>query len=117
VGFFQDTNFLYLSGWREPGAAMLLTKDEEILFLPERNRGQENFTGKKLGVDDPEASRRTGFDKVMARHSMESAFFKALESGSHVYTMPNDPQAAKLQVLAPFHREDSAERLIGNLRM
>src|SRR5580700_8529822 len=55
TGFFQDTNFLYLSGWREPGAAMLLTKNEEILFLPERNRNQENFTGRKLDADDPDA--------------------------------------------------------------
>ncbi len=32
VSFFQDTNFLYLSGWREPSAAMMLTKNEEFLF-------------------------------------------------------------------------------------
>lgn len=28
TGFFQETNFLYLSGWREPGAVMILTKTE-----------------------------------------------------------------------------------------
>jgi hypothetical protein len=25
TGFFQESNFLYLSGWREPGAVMLVT--------------------------------------------------------------------------------------------
>jgi Xaa-Pro aminopeptidase len=117
TGFFQDTNFLYLSGWREPGAAMLLTKDQEILFLPERNRAQENFTGRKLGADDANASERTGFDKVLPRHQIETAFLRALESGGHVYTIPDDAQARKLAVFAPFHRQESAEGVIGELRM
>jgi Xaa-Pro aminopeptidase len=117
AGFFQDTNFLYLSGWREPSAAMLLTKDEEILFLPPRNRNQENFTGKKLGPADEDAPQRTGFDKVMPRYAMETAFLHALESGSRVYTMPNDEQAKKLAVFAPFHREAPADRPIYELRM
>lgn len=117
VGFFQDTNFLYLSGWREPGAAMILTKDEEILFLPERNRNQENFTGKKLDGKDPDAPQRTGFDKVLPRFAMEREFFKALESGPRVYTLSNESQTRSLAMLAPFHRADSADRLIGNLRM
>jgi Xaa-Pro aminopeptidase len=117
TGFFQETNFLYLSGWREPGAAMLLTKDEEILFLPPRNRNQENFTGRKLDADDPDARERTGFDKVMPRQAMEMAFLRALDSGSRVYTMPNDEQAKKLAVFAPFHRESPADRPIYELRM
>jgi Xaa-Pro aminopeptidase len=117
TGFFQDTNFLYLSGWREPGAAMLLTKDQEILFLPERNRSQENFTGRKLGAEDENAPQRTGFDKVLARYQMETAFLRALESGAHVYTIPDDAQAKKLAVFAPFHRQESAEPVIAELRM
>jgi Xaa-Pro aminopeptidase len=116
-GFFQDTNFLYLSGWREPKAAMLLTKDQEILFLPERNRTQENFTGRKLDAADPDAPQRTGFDKVMPTHTMDTAFLRALDSGPLVYKMPNDEQAKKLAVFAPFHREASADRPIYNLRM
>jgi Xaa-Pro aminopeptidase len=117
TGFFQETNFLYLSGWREPGAAMLLTKDEEILFLPARNRSQENFTGRKLDAADPDTRERTGFDKVVPRHAMETEFLGALKSGSRVYTMPNDEQAKKLAVFAPFHRDTAADRPIYELRM
>ncbi len=61
VSFFQDTNFLYLSGWREPGAAMMLTKNEEILFLPERNPRQEIFTGRKAGSG---RCRRSAADRI-----------------------------------------------------
>jgi Xaa-Pro aminopeptidase len=117
VGFFQDTNFLYLSGWREPGAAMLLTKDEEILFLPERNLKQENYTGRKLGPADPDAPQRAGFDKVMPWYAIQSSFLRALESGAYVYTMPDNEHAKKLAEFAPFHTKVSAEGRINALRM
>jgi Xaa-Pro aminopeptidase len=117
VGFFQDTNFLYLSGWREPGAAMLLTKNEEILFLPERNLKQENYTGRKLGPADPDAPQRTGFDKVMPWYAIQSSFMHSLESGASVYTMPDNEHAKKLAEFAPFHTKVSAEGPINALRM
>ena len=117
VSFFQDTNFLYLSGWREPGAAMMLTKDDEILFLPERNPRQEIFTGRKLGADDADAPQRTGFAKVLPRRAIEVTFLHLLESSTHVYTMPGDPQAQKLAQFAPFHDESSAAPEIAKLRM
>jgi Xaa-Pro aminopeptidase len=117
TGFFQDTNFLYLSGWREPGAAMLLTKNEEILFLPERNLKQENYTGRKLGPADPEAPRRTGFDKVMPWYAIQSLFLHSLESGAYVYTIPDNEHAKKLVEFASFHTKVSAEGRIDELRM
>ena len=30
--FFQEPNFYYLTGWQEPGAALVMTSAEEILF-------------------------------------------------------------------------------------
>jgi Xaa-Pro aminopeptidase len=117
VGFFQDTNFLYLSGWREPGAAMMLTKNEEILFLPERNLRQENFTGRKLGAEDADAPQRTGFGKVLSRRAIEGTFLRLLESSTLVYTVSSDPQAQKLAQFAPFHEESPAGPVIAKLRM
>src|SRR6266849_4880492 len=75
-GFRQDDNFYYLSGMSEPGSALLIapaaeaTGDAparayiEILFLPPRNLTQEKWTGPKLGADNPEATKITGFDRV-----------------------------------------------------
>src|SRR5271169_4700666 len=67
ISFFQETNFLYLSGWRQPGAVMMLTGQEEILFLPPHDTRGEIFTGRKLGPEDPNAKGLTGFDKVLPR--------------------------------------------------
>ena len=75
-GFRQDDNFYYLSGSTEPGAAILIAPAEEakgdrparsyteILFLPPRNLTQEKWTGPKLGPENPEAPKITGFDHV-----------------------------------------------------
>ena len=75
-GFRQEDNFYYLSGSTEPGAALLIAPAAEakadkpahsyteILFLPPRNLTQEKWTGPKLGPENPEAPKITGFDRV-----------------------------------------------------
>src|SRR5271169_4935370 len=75
-GFRQDDNFYYLSGLSEPGGALLIASAAEakgdtparayteILFLPPRNLTQEKWTGPKLGAENPEAPKITGFDRV-----------------------------------------------------
>jgi Xaa-Pro aminopeptidase len=75
-GFRQDDNFYYLSGSTEPGVALLIASAaeakgdtparsyREILFLPPRNLTQEKWTGPKLGPENPEAPKITGFDHV-----------------------------------------------------
>ena len=75
-GFRQDNNFFYLTGWTEPGAALIISSQvtghdltpgrpySEILFLPVHNVAQEKWTGPKLGADSPKAAAVTGFDRV-----------------------------------------------------
>src|SRR5712692_9861870 len=50
-GFRQDEDFYYLTGSREPGAALVITAKpyREILSLPAHNKSQEKWTGPKLG--------------------------------------------------------------------
>src|SRR5882724_4605911 len=75
-GFRQEDDFYYLSGLIEPGTALLIASAEEAkgdlparpytetLFLPARNLIQEKWTGPKLGPENPDASKITGFDRV-----------------------------------------------------
>jgi len=75
-GFRQDNQFFYLSGWSEPGAALLIAPPAqatpsssartytEVLFLPAHNPSQERWTGPKLGPENPDAPKITGFDRV-----------------------------------------------------
>ena len=72
----QDEDFYYLTGWNEPGAALLIQAPvaaqgahparpyREILFLPTRNLRTELFTGVKLDAATPNATQITGVDEV-----------------------------------------------------
>ena len=100
----QENNFFYLSGWTEPGAALLIAsaveaKDNsparaytEILFLPARNPAQEKWTGPKLGPESPEAARVTGFDQVKALEDLRSVIYGLL--AEHRAAMYTDVPAA-----------------------
>jgi Xaa-Pro aminopeptidase len=79
----QDEDFFYLTGWNEPGAALLIIgpsepasdhgsllepqaerKYTEILFLPTRNLRTEKYTGVKLDATTPGAEETAGVDAV-----------------------------------------------------
>ncbi len=97
-GFRQDNDFFYLTGWAEPGAAVVIAaaaeaKDgmaarpyTEILFLPARDRTQERWTGAKLGADDPQAAQATGFDQVAPLEEMHDRLLKLVPQTRAVYT-------------------------------
>jgi Xaa-Pro aminopeptidase len=97
-GYRPDNNFFYLSGWAEPGAALLVAETREsgsaaapryteVLFLPERDLSQEKWTGPKLGSDNPEAGKITGFDRVEPLGSLRAELVGLLtREQSGIYT-------------------------------
>ena len=99
-GFRQDDDFYYLSGSAEPGAALLIApateagKDTpahpytEIFFLPPRNLTQEKWTGPKLGPENPDAPKITGFDHVEDMAKLPEEVIKLTTPGAHpiIYT-------------------------------
>ena len=96
-GFRQDNNFYYLTGWREPGAALLIVPATaakpdspakpytEIFFLPNHNYAEEKWTGPKLGPGDPNVEKITGFDKVEAIDNLRTELVNLLPA-KPVYT-------------------------------
>jgi Xaa-Pro aminopeptidase len=117
TGFFQNTDFLYLSGWTEPGAVILLTPKEEILFLPPHNPAVERFTGVRTGADDAAAPEKSGFDQVLSRSALETRFLRTLEASKRIYLDPDDAGAKKLHQISPFHEEKPAGPVIAKLRL
>jgi Xaa-Pro aminopeptidase len=98
-GFRQEDNFYYLSGSTEPGAALLIAPAvaaskakaarayTEILFLPPRNLTQEKWTGPKLGPENPDAAKITGFDRVEDMAKLpEEAMKLTTGAGPVIYT-------------------------------
>jgi Xaa-Pro aminopeptidase len=111
-GYRPDDNFYYLTGWTEPGAALLIVSAseasgdsparpyEEILLLPNRNYSQERWTGPKLGPDDPKAVQITGVDRVEALDNLRNELVKLLP------TLP-PPRNAKIYIDVPAVGETS----------
>ena len=97
-GYRPDDNFYYLTGWPEPGAAVLIAAERgatsnsparpytEILFLPKRNYSQEQWTGPKLGPDDTKAAQNTGFERVESLDNLRDELVKLVPGRSTVYT-------------------------------
>jgi Xaa-Pro aminopeptidase len=132
-GFFQESNFYYLSGWQEPGAILLLAPlpedshasgyaskarlPREILFLPERNPTQEKWTGRKIGPDEQNVREITGFDAVMPAERFEAELLDVLQTYTRIYTLEDQPASARLKQLAPLRAIGNAAPGIAKLRM
>jgi Xaa-Pro aminopeptidase len=91
TGFRQTDNFYYLTGWSEPGAAVLVAAAREgrpyteILFLPPRDLVEERWTGVRLGPDSPEAAAATGFDLVLALGALDEELPRLLMKDDKAY--------------------------------
>ncbi len=128
--FYQQTDFLYLTGWEEPGAILILTPEpekdspgyeerakapREILLLPQRVPSQEKWTGRKLGPDDAEAAATTGFATVMPAERFESELRGLLEIYPNLYAL--ESSNALLAKIAPMRSVAEARLAIARLRM
>lgn len=114
--YIQEPNFLYLTGWRDPGAVLMMTANEEILFLPPRNRTAEIFYGRVTDPNDNDVFEKTGFQAVLPRSAVETTFLRLIETSPKICSERGDAQAEKLKGLAPMHEEGSATALIAKLR-
>ena len=120
-GFFQESNFCYLTGWQEPGAILLVTPPQDdkpyaVLFLPRRQPDQEKWTGRKAGPEDPDINQLTGFDTVLPAETFENELHKQLDRYSGIYTLGKQ-SIAQLQALAPLRDISDAGQPIARLRM
>ena len=106
----QDADFYYLTGWNEPGAALLVAGPDvdarparpyrEILFLPTRNLRMEKYTGVKMDAATPNAAALAGVDEVMPMTALPSALNGMIAAdrqvGANLWTHPDSEQATAL---------------------
>ena len=112
----QDEDFYYLTGWNEPGAALLIVADNksessatkhrsyrEILFLPTRNLRMEKYTGVKLDAANPHAEHIAGVDEVIAMTDFPTQLNQLISSKGlllrDLWTQPEAPQSKALIAL------------------
>ena len=104
----QDSDFYYLTGWNEPGAALMVVGQggesqhyKEILFLPTRNLRTEKYTGVKMDATTPGVVHATGVDAVEPMADLTAELNKVVAANRHltsnIWTQP-DSQPAKALV-------------------
>jgi Xaa-Pro aminopeptidase len=106
----QDSNFYYLTGWNEPGAALMIVGNapqassprayKEILFLPARNLGMEKYTGAKMDAATPGVAQTTGVDTVEPMTELPSELTRLLSADrkllGNLWTQPDSAAASAL---------------------
>jgi Xaa-Pro aminopeptidase len=114
--FRQESNFYYLTGWTEPGARLLITHDDEILFLPHHNEVIERFTGRRTSAEDAGAKEKAGLQTVLPIEKFEAQLLKALDSAPEFYALPKSQDVDRLKPLLALREIGDAGAIIGKLR-
>ena len=108
----QDSDFYYLTGWNEPGAALLIEADaqgpsprtyKEILFLPTRDLQTEKYTGAKMDASTPGAAQAAGVDAVAPLTDLPAVLNSLINSSGldrrlaqNLWMQPDSPEAHAL---------------------
>src|ERR1700761_3171398 len=90
----QDEEFYYLTGLTEPGSALLIIGAgdattnrlgpvpahgyREVLFLPQRNRVREKYTGIKIDAATAGAKESLGVDEIRPLSALPAVFAEFL---------------------------------------
>lgn len=119
LDYRQDEDFYYLTGWNEPGAALLIAAQseppsstagpldpqsqhtyQEILFLPTRNLRMEKYTGIKLDAVTPGAAQTAGVDEVRPMTDLPKVLSDLIAAdrriAPRVWSQADNAQAAAL---------------------
>ena len=106
----QDEDFYYLTGWNEPGAALLVVGEapqaqtprayKEILFLPTRDLRMEKYTGAKLDAASPGVAEAAGVDAVQPMTELVGVLNRLIDGdrrlARNIWAQPEAPQAKAL---------------------
>ena len=108
----QDSDFYYLTGWNEPGAAIFVQSAKaaedktparpyrEILFLPARNLRNELYTGVKLDAVTPNVAAITHVDEVRPMPELATILSQAAAADRSVlYRISGQPDSPAVQAL------------------
>ena len=83
----QDSNFYYMTGFKEDNSILLLLKEKKkyksILFINKKDKKDEMWNGKRLGVD--KAKKRFLVDEIYTKDEFEKKFKEFLGSKSSLY--------------------------------
>ncbi|HPR62808.1 MAG TPA: aminopeptidase P N-terminal domain-containing protein [Thermoanaerobaculia bacterium] len=111
--FYQDRNFLYLSGFPEPDAALILIPGDSSpykLFVRPRNPDLERWTGRRFGMEG--ARDVFGADEAFSFESLEEKLTELLFGKRRLFYrfgVRSEYDAMVLRVLTHLRRNQKPE--------
>jgi Xaa-Pro aminopeptidase len=122
TGYFQETNFHYLTGFRRPGATLLITpaKDGipgEMLFLPDRDPTRDLWSGFVPDAADALVSRETGIRVVRRRSQLEATLNECLATWEKLACLSGSPMELQLRQAFPLREMLPLNDTLARLRM
>lgn len=113
--FRADSNFLYLSGFAEPEALMVLVPNRKagqyIMFCRERDPTMETWHGRRLGVED--APQALGADDAFPIGDIDDILPGLLEGKQSVFHTLGKDQLFDAQLLGWLGEARSSRRVSG----
>jgi Xaa-Pro aminopeptidase len=94
--FRPDSNFLYLSGFLEPSAIIVLLGGKSILFCQEKNDEAKIWTGELVGTE--RAVSDFGFDEAYPIEKLDEKMLEFLSGQKHIFV----PYANKSLIARTF---------------
>lgn len=122
-GFFQEPNFLWMSGWVEPGAAIVLAPLDEpapygdVLLVPDQNPSKRLWTGAALDAATARAAPTTGFGDVRRLCELEDVLRQLAGRYERILCLPGTDTETRLRQVFPMRKVESAEPLLAHGRM
>ena len=110
----QDSDFYYLTGWTEPGAALMIIGPSsaadarqdyrEILFLPTRNLRLELYTGVKMDAATSGVTTATGVAEVEPMAALPAELNKVVAANRKLaWNLWTQPLAQQARALVSFN--------------
>jgi Xaa-Pro aminopeptidase len=97
----QDSDFFYLTGYAEPGAACIINPNDLekpfTLFVLPQDPKKEVWTGWRLSFED--TVKKYGADQALDIAEFESAALEAMKSATKVYTNLNHDKVHQYKML------------------
>lgn len=118
----QNSNFYYLTGFKEDNAALVLLKEKKklkvILFVQKKDKTMELWTGKRLGAK--KAKEQFSVDDVLTIDKFETKIVEYLKSSKHLYydfNMQDERIENLVKKSLGFNEHKNIAYLIGKQRL